>query len=83
MRAALYLAVVLFVVLVLVPFLRSLTRAARPAARSIRRDELVKDPVCQTYIVKSRAVAVHGDGVVTHFCSRACAARFARGERRR
>jgi len=83
MRAFLYLAVLVFVVFVLFPLARSVTRAARPASRSTRRDELVKDPVCQTYIVKSRALAVQENGVVTHFCGRECAARFARGERRR
>jgi YHS domain-containing protein len=83
MRAILYLAALLLLVLVLAPLVRALTRATRPAARATRRDELVKDPVCQTYIVKSRALAVQGDGGVAHFCSRECAARFARGERRR
>jgi hypothetical protein len=39
--------------------------------------------VCNTYIVMSQAVTAEVDGMVTHFCSRECAARFARGERRR
>lgn len=48
-----------------------------------QRDELVKDPVCQTYVVLSRAVTAEVDGMVTHFCSRECAERFVRGQRRR
>src|SRR4029453_5591327 len=37
------------------------------------RDELVKDPVCQTYIVKSRAVRRADAGGVRYFCSEQCA----------
>jgi YHS domain-containing protein len=36
-------------------------------------DELVKDPVCQTYIVKSRAVRRAGAGHIRYFCSEQCA----------
>jgi YHS domain-containing protein len=42
-------------------------------------DELVKDPVCQTYIVRSRAVTVSQGGRARYFCSRRCAERFALG----
>ena len=38
-------------------------------------DELVKDPVCGTYIVRSRAV--RGAVPHLHFCSRECARRYA------
>ena len=58
-------------------------RARVPPRHRMQRDELVKDPVCQTYVLLSRSVTTESDGVVTHFCSRECAARFARGERRR
>jgi len=82
MRALVYLVALVLLVVLVAPVLRTWARSAL-SGRASRRDELIKDPVCQTYIVKSRAVAVEADGVVTHFCSRACAARFARGERRR
>ena len=53
----------------------------RPRNR-VQRDELVKDPVCQTYIVMSRALKSQDGGMTVHFCSRECAERYARGERR-
>ena len=74
MRVVLLLALVAFVVIVLLPLLR------RPLARGARRpvavsDELVKDPVCQTYVVKSRAVRRATGDDVTYFCSDECARR--------
>src|SRR2546426_4040626 len=52
------LPILLFVVLAVVLLLPALRRIQLPARRVPRAlpDELVKDPVCQTYIVKSRAV---------------------------
>ncbi|HET8578522.1 MAG TPA: hypothetical protein VFO18_15610 [Methylomirabilota bacterium] len=81
MRALLFLAVIVLAAMALAPVIgawrRRLPRSTPPS-----RDELVKDPVCQTYVLLSRAVTTEEDGVVTHFCSPECAARFARGERR-
>ena len=58
----------------LAPVLRRLTQ--RPlGARAALTDELVKDPVCQTYIVKSRAVRRTESGQVRYFCSEQCARR--------
>ena len=58
---------------VVLPLLR------RPRLPSAGRDELVKDPVCQTYVARSRAVSRgHGDGV-RFFCSAECARRYASG----
>lgn len=48
-------------------------RLATPAQRRALSDELVKDPVCQTYIVKSRAVRRVDSGQVRYFCSEQCA----------
>lgn len=48
---------------------------ARPGPRALR-DELVKDPVCQTYILRSRAVIRSAGGSTQYFCSPECAARF-------
>ena len=39
------------------------------------RDELVKDPACQTYVVKSRALRRENRGVVQYFCSEDCVRR--------
>ena len=75
MRVVLLLALVAFVVIVLLPLLR------RPLARGPRRpvavsDELVKDPVCQTYVVRSRAVRGRGADGSPYFCSEECARRY-------
>lgn len=49
----------------------------RSAPRAIR-DELVKDPVCETYVPRRSAVA-RSVGATTHyFCSAACAEKFQR-----
>jgi YHS domain-containing protein len=82
MRGLLYATVLVLVVIVVSRILNGRQRGGT-GVRGSRRDELVKDPVCQTYVVLSRAVTAEVDGTVTHFCSRECAARFARGERRR
>ena len=81
MRALLLLAVIVLVAMALAPVIGAWRRRL-PSGAPPRRDELVKDPVCQTYVLLSRAVTTEEDGVVTHFCSPECAARFARGERR-
>jgi YHS domain-containing protein len=74
-RVVLLLALVAFVVIVLLPLLRRpLTRGSRrPMAVS---DELVKDPVCQTYVVRSRAVRGRGADGAPYFCSEECARRY-------
>ena len=82
MRGFLFAAVLLLAVIIVSRILNAWRRGVAPARRT-QRDELVKDPVCQTYVVLSRAVTAEMDGTVTHFCSRECAARFAREERRR
>jgi YHS domain-containing protein len=79
MRALLLLAVLVLLALVVASLARALAglRASPPARRG---DQLVKDPVCQTYIVMSRAVRSESGGAPVYFCSRECAARFARRE---
>jgi YHS domain-containing protein len=81
MRALLLLALIALVVLVLAR-LPGVWRSARAVAGRQTRDELVKDPVCQTYVVMSRAIRSEADGAPLFFCSRECAARYQRGERR-
>ena len=80
MRALLILACLLLVVMAL-SRLPSALKGRLPSAPP-RRDELVKDPVCQTYVLMSRAVREEAGGAPAYFCSRECAARFHRGERR-
>jgi YHS domain-containing protein len=80
MRGLVYIAAL---VLIMIVVSRMLQAWRAPRLRPPRRDELVKDPVCQTYVLLSRAVTTEANGVVTHFCSRECAARFAQGQHRR
>jgi len=74
MRVVVILAWVAAVALLVLPLLKG--RVLQPRTRTTT-DVLVKDPVCQTYIVRSRAVAVTHAGTVRHFCSSRCAERFA------
>ena len=80
MRALLIL-VVLLLALVVLSRLPAIFKSRLPSAPA-RRDELVKDPVCQTYVLMSRAVRGEAGGAPTYFCSRECAARYQQGERR-
>lgn len=61
--------------------LRVLLRTARASEPRRRRgpDELVKDPVCQAYVLRSGALTRTEDGVLYHFCSPECARQFAHG----
>ena len=73
----------LVAILIALSRLSSAFRSRRlPPAGAPRRDELVKDPVCETYVPMSRAIRVEAGGKATFFCSPECAARFQRGEPR-
>ncbi|OLC15572.1 MAG: hypothetical protein AUH29_07680 [Candidatus Rokubacteria bacterium 13_1_40CM_69_27] len=76
MKIALLLLWVVVVTALLLPLLR---RALAPPPRrpAALRDELVKDPVCQTYVVRSRAVRALARGEPVYFCSDDCARRYA------
>ena len=75
MRLALLGLWIVILVLALLPLLR---RRARRAPRSpLTSDELVKDPVCGTYIVRSRAVKRPAAEGPRYFCSAECAGRDA------
>ena len=68
----------MWVVVALVVLLSALRHRALPRpSRSLTTDELVKDPICQMYIVRSRAVSRHTATGPRYFCSADCAARFA------
>ena len=79
MRGLLFLAGLVLCFIILVPMLRG-WRPRLPGGRS-DRDQLVKDPFCGTYVLRSRAVRRESGGEALHFCSADCAARFARGDR--
>ena len=75
-RVLLLLVVAIVVLTVVLPLLRRPPlRSGRPPA--MLTDELVKDPVCQTYVVRSRAVRGRGGDSAPYFCSEECARRYA------
>ena len=76
MRALQFLAWLVALAMLLFPFLR---RSPLPSGRSAPSppDELVKDPVCQTYVARSRAISRPGPEGPRYFCSDACARRDA------
>ena len=75
MRVALLAVWVVMALIALLPILRgrSLSGPPRPP---LSTDELVKDPVCQTYVARSRAVSRHTPAGLRYFCRAACPARF-------
>ena len=79
MRGLLLLAGLVLCFIILLPMLRGW----RPRLRGggDRPDQLVKDPFCGTYVLRSRALRRESGGEGVHLCRADCAARFARGER--
>jgi YHS domain-containing protein len=82
MRGLLLLAVLVVLVAALWPLAKSaLDRLGRPRLGGAEsRDELVKDPVCGTYVVRSRAIRDEAGGRSVYFCSPRCAERFSERE---
>jgi YHS domain-containing protein len=67
----------LWIAVVIVALLPLLRRRPRPESRArMSSDELVKDPVCGTYVVRSRAVSRPAADGSLYFCSADCAGRF-------
>jgi hypothetical protein len=59
-------------------FLDGLRGAGRPlTTRRAGLDELVKDPVCETYIPRRKAIARGRGPEIRYFCSAACADKYA------
>jgi uncharacterized protein len=59
-------------------FLGGLRGASRvKPSRRAGLDELVKDPVCETYIPRRKAIARGGGPELRYFCSAACADKYA------
>ena len=75
MRGLFLLGSLLLLVFLLWPIVRRLLPPPARRPRAIQ-DELVKDPVCQTYVLRSRAVTREARGTTHYFCSRECAGRF-------
>ena len=58
-------------------FLAGLRGGPRSAApRRLGRDELVKDPVCETYIPRRKAISRGSGPDIRYFCSVACADKY-------
>jgi hypothetical protein len=68
---------VLLWIVAAVAMLLPLLRRAPGAGRRRVLDELVKDPVCQTYVLRSRALARGRLADPIYFCSADCAQRYA------
>jgi hypothetical protein len=62
-------------VMVCLPWLRRPQSSSRTIPTPT--DELVKDPICQTYVARSRAITRRGPEGPRYFCSDACARRDA------
>ena len=75
MRVVVLLLVIAVVVALVLPLLRRPSLRTRRASTALP-DELVKDPVCQTYVVRSRAVRSDGAEDAPYFCSTDCARRY-------
>jgi YHS domain-containing protein len=75
MRLVLILAWLLIVIGIAYLWMRRALPRAQPPA--LRYDELVKDPVCHTYVSRSRAVSRNDATGRHYFCSAECARRYA------
>lgn len=84
MRGLLLLGVVILLVVTVWPMLRAALERfvrVRLGEHAESRDQLVKDPVCGTYVVRSRAIRDEAGGRSVYFCSQRCATRFTEQER--
>ena len=89
-RGFVYLLYVLIVLLVVRMVVRSLARlfvvgsTVRRTGRATRApsrkaEDLVRDPVCNTHVPRSRALTAVVDGREEHFCSETCRERARAG----
>lgn len=76
MRAILILLWVAVAAFVVMSVVRRLSPAPRRRTPDVL-DELVKDPMCETYVVRSRAIQRTVGGEPLYFCSDECARRYA------
>jgi len=75
-RLALYAGLAAFVIIVIAVWTAGSRSRPRGTGSGERRDAMVLDPVCSTYVPKSRAVVRRVEGADVYFCSDACAAKF-------
>lgn len=78
-RSLLLFFVVVIVYSALKILFRSVVRGYHEDERqrtAVQGEEMVQDPECRTYVVKSRAVTRRIDGKLCSFCSEACAQQY-------
>lgn len=75
-RLALYAGLAVLAVVVVMFLTASFRSRPRRAGSQEPRDVMVLDPVCSTYLPKSRAVTRRVGKADLYFCSEACAERF-------
>ena len=76
-RLALYAGLAVLVVVVVTAWTVGIRSRARRAGFGERRDAMVLDPVCSTYLPKGRAVVRRVQNADVYFCSVACAQQYA------
>lgn len=72
---------ILFLLFVLYLIVKVLIGFAYLSSRQRKRreelgGEMVRDPVCETYIPKATAVVKYSDGQTVYFCSQECMSAF-------
>jgi uncharacterized protein len=86
MRFALYALLILLLFRALGRFFGGLLQGMGAAPRrepgAGRRVQMVRDPVCGTFVIPGRALAVRDDAGLHHFCSEKCRQAFLGSPRR-
>jgi len=72
-RLALYAGLAALVIIVIAVWTASIRSRPRRTGAGEQRDAMVLDPVCSTYVPKSRAVVRRVEGADVYFCSQTCA----------
>ena len=84
MRAILFFILLMVVYQAVKVIFRSALSAYRGGEQRVPRipgEEMVQDPQCRTYVVKSRALARRIAGRTTYFCCEGCADAYERDHR--
>jgi YHS domain-containing protein len=75
-RLALYVGLAALAIIAVAVWTASIRSRPRRPGSGEQREAMVLDPVCTTYVPKSRAVVRRVEGADVYFCSEACAARY-------